>query len=307
MTTRFKVIQDNSRVDLWLSRKIEDSRSNIKKSIKKGLLLVNGKKVKASSSLKKGDIVEYTPVPPPLSKAVPQKIPLEIVYEDEDVLVVDKTAGMVVHPAPGHPDGTLVNALLGRGTFSCPEGELRPGIVHRIDKDTSGLLVVAKSQKAKEKLVEDFRRHEITRQYTAVLRGYFPIVKGTFSTLYGRNPRHRIKFSSKVKKGKRAITHYSVQKTWGQDATLVKVQLDTGRTHQVRVHFYDAGYPLLGDPLYRKKGGTDLTRKLHEQLGRQALHASLLGFTHPLSGKKMEYSSQVPTDMQAILDILEKS
>jgi 23S rRNA pseudouridine1911/1915/1917 synthase len=293
------------RLDLWLSEKTDKSRERIKEGISTGFILVNNKKVKASCKLKHGDKIIFALPPLPLSTATPEDIPLNIVFEDEWIIVVDKVAGMVVHPAPGHQSGTLVNGLLGLGIFACEAGDLRPGIVHRIDKETSGLLVVAKKPVAREGLIEQFKIHSIKRTYIALVTGWLEQSSGTFRTLHGRNPFSRMKYSSKVEKGKTAVTHYEVIKKYYKIASLVKVNLETGRTHQVRVHFSDLGFPIIGDKLYSLKGTHHMGYVLGEIIGRHALHATELGFTHPVTKEELLFNSPLPPDFQNIIDILE--
>ncbi|MBU1535940.1 RluA family pseudouridine synthase [Myxococcota bacterium] len=287
-----------SRVDAHVAECTGESRERVKEALIQGLLTVNGRMVKASSRVKKGDEISGTLPPLPLSEAIPEKLPLTIVYQDEHLLVVDKKAGMVVHPAPGHDRGTLVNGLLGLGVFATELGDSRPGIVHRIDKDTSGLLVVSRTVAAREGLVEQFKVHSIKRQYLAIVCGIVSPAGGTWDTLHGRNPHHRLKFSSTVKTGKRAVTRYETVETFGSLGSLLRVTLSTGRTHQVRVHCTDHGHPLIGDPLYTRRGSPPEVTALGEKLGRQALHAALLGFDHPVTGEYLEFSSRLPEDMQ---------
>jgi len=226
------------------------------------------------------------------------------VYEDPWFVVVDKAAGMVVHPAPGHEDGTLVNALLGLGLFAGEAGDLRPGIVHRIDKDTSGLLVVARTPEAKDRLQDLFARHDLTRQYLAIVQGGMPRAEGTYDTLHGRHPTARLRFSSRVDSGKRAVTHWRVEQRFDQLATLVRATLHTGRTHQVRVHFCDAGHPLLGDQLYKKASPDPRVQEISHQLGRQALHAAVLGFRHPFTDADLMFSTEPPEDFRLAVSLL---
>ncbi len=287
-----------ARVDAWLAARVQESRGRVQQSLEGGLCTVNGHPVKIHYKVKQGDVIEFTPPPQPLTEAVAQDIPLSVVYEDQWFVVVDKAAGMVVHPAPGHDDGTLVNALLGLGLFAGEAGDLRPGIVHRIDKDTSGLLVVARSSEAKDRLQDLFARHDLSRQYLAIVLGGMPRAEGTYDTLHGRHPTARLRFSSRVDTGKRAVTHWSVEQRFGQLATLVRATLHTGRTHQVRVHFHDDGHPLLGDVLYKKSSPDPRVQEIARQLGRQALHAAVLGFTHPFTGASLMFSSEPPEDFK---------
>ena len=236
----------------------------------------------------------------------PQEIPLEIVFEDEHLLVVDKPAGLVVHPAAGNVDGTLVNALLYhcRGSLSGIGGVARPGIVHRIDKDTSGLLVVAKTDVAHEGLAKQFAAHSIERRYLAIVNGIPKAAQGTIDAPLARSATNRKKIAIvEGKRGKRAVTHWRRLGVLA-DAALVECRLETGRTHQVRVHMASIGHPLLGDPVYGRSGKTH--GKLLSKLGfqRQALHAAGLGFTHPVTKNRLSFSSPMPPDMQELFNAL---
>lgn len=249
-------------------------------------------------------------VPPdPASAALPEPdVELQLVHVDDDLLVVDKPAGLVVHPAHGHASGTLVNGLLGRGLFArelledAATEHDRPGIVHRIDKDTSGLLVVARTAMAREHLKAQFAEHSIDRVYQALVLG--DLQSCTYSTLHGRHPKDRVKFSSRVREGKRAITHVTRITGFDRLATHVECRLETGRTHQIRVHLADHGHPLLGDPLYGERSKNDRVRRAAEALGRQALHAATLGFTHPRSGARLRFDSPLPADFLRALGLL---
>lgn len=241
------------------------------------------------------------------AEAAPQDIPLAVVYEDEHLIVVDKPAGLVVHPAAGNPDGTLVNALLHHcaGRLSGIGGVARPGIVHRIDKDTSGLLVVAKSDVAHEGLARQFKDHSIARRYRAIVFGHPRPLSGTVDTWIGRSDRDRKKMAVQPEgRGKRAVTHYRTVETL-TGAALVECRLETGRTHQVRVHMAHLGHPLLGDPVYGNRArqlGTILARLAFR---RQALHAASLGFIHPVTGERLDFASPLPDDMQQLLSRLQ--
>lgn len=256
-----------------------------------------------------GQHVRVTLRPLAEPRADAQDIPLSVVHEDADIIVIDKPAGLVVHPAPGHPDGTLVNALL----FHCDDlagvgGELRPGIVHRLDKDTSGIMVASKNDRAHNALAALFHEHDLRREYLALVCPPLPEDRtaGTFDTWHGRHPSKRKKFTSRLKSGKRAVTHYRVERRFGDLATLVRCRLETGRTHQIRVHFADHGFPLIGDPLYgRQQRGTSLAG-LARDLGRQALHATLLSLRHPTTGQVMHWQSSPPADMQTLMAELDR-
>jgi len=252
-------------------------------------VLLDGRPAKAATRLRGGEELEWT-VPEPVPAApVPQDLPLAVLYEDRDLIAVNKAAGVVVHPAAGNRDGTLVNALLHHvKDLGGVGGELRPGIVHRLDKDTTGVLVVAKNDRALEGLQEQFASREVEKLYLALVAGA-PAAEGTFRTLYGRHPRNRLKFSGRVKSGKPAVTHWRVTKSF-DSASRVEVVLETGRTHQIRVHFAEGGFPLLGDTLYGRKS---------EVIARQALHAWKLAFEHPRTGKKVRLTAPVPDDFTA--------
>jgi len=251
-------------------------------------------------------------IPPAVpAEAQPQDIPLNIAYEDDHLIIVDKPAGMVVHPAAGNQDGTLVNALLhhcakeGKTSLSGIGGVARPGIVHRIDKDTSGLLVVAKSDTAHEGLAKQFKDHSINRRYLAIVRGLPAPPAGTIDTWIGRSERDRKKMAVQHEgRGKHAITHYRVVEPLGKDAALIECRLETGRTHQVRVHMAHIGHALLGDPAY--SGRATRFKKMMNEISftRQALHAASLGFIHPITGNKLDFESTLPADMQELLSQL---
>lgn len=233
----------------------------------------------------------------------PEDIPVKIVYQDDDIVVVNKPAGLVVHPAHGNPGGTLVNALLGRGvTLAVLGSPQRPGIVHRLDKDTSGVMVVAKTPQAHERLVEMFQAHALERAYLAIALGR-PPQSITFDTFHGRNPAHRKKFTSRTHRGRRAVTHLELVELLHGSA-LVRCRLETGRTHQIRVHLADHGYPVLGDPLYGKSIGDPALRRVSTELGRQALHAALLAFAHPITGEAMRFETVPPESFQRALEAL---
>ncbi|MEM9492462.1 MAG: RluA family pseudouridine synthase, partial [Myxococcota bacterium] len=285
------------------------SRSQLRRLIDAGDVAVAGRPVrKPGHKLRLGDRVAVTVRPARPIQVEAQDIPLVVLYEDEHLIAVDKPAGLVVHPAPGHPDRTLVNALLAHcRDLSGIGGELRPGIVHRLDKDTSGVMVATKSDAAHTAMAELFRDHDLSREYLAVVAPAPRDQAGRMATLHGRHPVHRKKFSSRVSRGKRAVTHYRVVERFagagradGGRAAVVRCRLETGRTHQIRVHFADHGWPLLGDPLYgRARGGA--LGELATALGRQALHAAHLAFVHPMTGAAIELDSAPPADMQAMM------
>lgn len=274
------------------------SRSQVSSWIDEGRLTVNGQSVKAKYKVKVGDVVEVTIPEPEELEIVAEDLNLEIVYEDADVLVVNKPRGMVVHPAPGHTSGTLVNGLMHHCTdLSGINGVLRPGIVHRIDKDTSGLLMVAKNDVAHEGLVNQLVDKSVTRKYLALVHGHIPHDKGTIDAPIGRDTKDRQK-QAIVDGGKHAVTHFQVVERFG-NFTLVECRLETGRTHQIRVHMNYIGYPLAGDPKYGPKKTIDF--------GGQVLHAGVIGFVHPVTKEYLEFSSPIPEDFEALLTELRKT
>jgi len=280
------------------------SRSQLGRQIGEGAVTVNGAAAAPSRKMRAGDVVVWTPPPPVVTTIAAEAIPLSVVHEDRWLVVIDKPPGLVVHPAPGHEAGTLVNALLAhvrdlRGIG----GELRPGIVHRIDKDTSGLLVIAKDDATMAALGAAFKRHDIERIYDALVVGRPPGPGGRIDTLHGRDPRDRKKFSIRVKTGRRAVTGWRVVERFA-GAARVECQLETGRTHQVRVHMAALGCPLLGDRTYGRPPRDAGLRAIADALGRQALHARTLGFTHPATGEKMSFASPLPDDLQRALAAL---
>jgi 23S rRNA pseudouridine1911/1915/1917 synthase len=285
----------------------DHSRAEVQRWIEAGAVRVDGAVATAKTKLREGMRVEATPLPPATTTARPEAIPLAILFEDEHVLVVDKPAGLVVHPAPGHASGTLVNAYLhhvGEGDESDDDADpVRPGIVHRLDKDTSGVMVIAKTTLAREALVARFAAHDLERAYLGIAIGAHP-EHATYDTLHGRHPHDRKRFSSKVLKGRRAITHVDrVASLHG--ATLVRCRLETGRTHQIRVHLAEHGYPLLGDPIYGGRPPRDRRlREAAEALGRQALHAAVLGFPHPITGVPLRFEAPPPADFEAAVRAL---
>lgn len=286
------------RLDKYLAEEMADlSRSRIKELVQAGEVLVNGKKSKVSYNVQKGDLIQVTVLPLEPLALEAENIPLDIIYEDEDVIVVNKPQGMVVHPAAGHPSHTLVNALLyhTRDLADSQEG-FRPGIVHRIDKDTSGLLMVAKNAVARESLEKQLAAKSNKRQYLAIVHGNFAEEEGTIDAPIGRNPKDR-KQMAVVEKGKSAVTHFKVLEQY-QGYSLVECQLETGRTHQIRVHMAYIGHPLAGDPLY----GPRKTLPGHGQF----LHAKTLGFEQPRTGEWLEFSVQPPEIFQQTVADLRK-
>ena len=300
MKRKFDSISTDMRIDAYLSDSMEDmSRSYIQKLISSGQVQVNGKSVKAGYRLREGDVIEVDMPEPEQTKAEPEDIPIEIVYEDDDIIVVNKPRGMVVHPAPGNYTGTMVNALLYhcKGRLSSINGVERPGIVHRIDKDTSGILVVAKTDRAHRKLVEMFSDHDIYREYTAIATGIISENSARIEAPIGRHPGDRKKMAVNLRNGKDAVTNFTVVKRF-RKTTLIKAVLETGRTHQIRVHMAYIGHPLVGDLTYgrgRKKYNID----------GQALHAGVLSFSHPVSGEYMSFSKEPPEEFRRLAEELE--
>ena len=294
-----EVKNEKGRLDKFVSEQIPDlSRTRVKELVKDQNILVNGKVEKVSYKIQAGDEIEVNiPAVKPLD-VIPENIPLDIVYEDDDVIVVNKPQGMVVHPAPGHPDHTLVNALLyhTKVLAQSPEG-FRPGIVHRIDKDTSGLLMIAKTAKARESLEDQLAHKTNKRLYWAIVHGNFAEKNGVIDAPIGRNPYDRKKMAV-VETGKKAITHFKVLEQF-KDYSLIECQLETGRTHQIRVHLDYIGHPVAGDPLY----GPRKTLKGHGQF----LHAKVLGFKHPSTGEWLEFSVEPPQIFQETLAQLEQT
>jgi 23S rRNA pseudouridine1911/1915/1917 synthase len=303
------------RLDKYLALKCPDlSRSRIQTLIESGHIKVNNQTKEPSYRLKNQEKILITI--PPLEEATPQaqEIPLNIVYEDQDVVVINKEAGMVVHPAPGNPHSTLVNALLAHcgKTLSGISGIKRPGIVHRLDKGTSGLMVVAKNDKAHKALSEQFADRTLSRRYYAIVWKVPHPLEGTISTFIGRSPSNRKKMAVLSAKGKNAITHYKVLETYGSIASLVECRLETGRTHQIRVHMSFIKHPLLGDPVYGKipKGTPVMVQEKIKALTsgyqRPALHAYQLSFRHPTTNELQTFTGSLPEDIKGIVDFLKK-
>ncbi len=292
--------EDNDRLDSFLAQEVDSiSRSYIQKLIKDKLVTVNNKKVKPSYLVNQGDkIVINLPEPKKLD-VKPENIPLEIVYQDYDVVVVYKPQGMVVHPAPGNYTGTLVNALLYHlENLSSINGVIRPGIVHRIDKDTSGLLMVAKNNTAHLHLSNQLKEHTIIRKYHALAVGNIKEEKGTINAPIGRHPVDRKKMSVTDKNSRSAVTHFTVLDRYKQ-YTLVEASLETGRTHQIRVHMNYINHPLVGDPVYGIK-------REKFSVNGQLLHAKIIGFIHPTKNEYMEFESDLPEYFNKVLDILKR-
>lgn len=294
--------QVNTRIDKFLSDKNPDiSRSYIQKLLSDGNILVNGNSAKSNYKLRLGDSISMTIPEPEEIDILPEDIPLDIVFEDSDILIVNKPKGMVVHPAAGHYSGTLVNAIMYhcKNQLSSINGVLRPGIVHRIDMDTTGLLVVCKNDLAHQSLAEQLKVHSITRKYMAIVYDNISEDEGTINKPIGRHPIDRKKQAIDVKNGREAITHYRVLERLNGKYTLVECQLETGRTHQIRVHMASIHHPLLGDQVY----GPD---KNPFHLQGQTLHAGVLGFIHPRTKAYVEFHSDLPEYFQSLLERLRK-
>ncbi|WNG58399.1 RluA family pseudouridine synthase [Archangium gephyra] len=297
------------RLDQVLARAFSDlTRSRIQGLIEAGHARVDGKPAKVALRLRGGELLTLQIPAPVAAVPVAEELPLAVLHEDRDLVVVDKAAGMVVHPGAGHASGTLVNALLHRvKDLAGVGGELRPGIVHRLDKDTTGCLVVAKHESALVALQKSFKTRVVEKTYLALVHGTPKVAEARIETLYGRHPVHRQRFTGKVKEGKPAITEYRVLEAF-EDAALVEVDLLTGRTHQIRAHLSEAGHPLLCDSVYgasRKAKG--MAAEAEEVLGRQALHAWKLSFPHPRTGKVLHVEAPLPADFTAALKVLRAS
>lgn len=295
-TIELVVEASGDRLDKYLAEHMPLSRAHIQKLIRDGNVRVGGLEARPSRGITRGERITIALPPPEPLEAQPEPIPLSIVFEDADVLVIDKPAGLTVHPAPGHPHGTLVNAVLAH----CPDlggikGTLRPGIVHRLDKDTSGLMMVAKSDAAQQHLSAQIKRREITKGYLALVHGHLSPRTGAIEGPIGRHPRDRKKMAI-VSGGREARTLYEVRE-YCRDCTFIEVRPETGRTHQIRVHLASIGHPLVGDALYGKKS---------EFLSRHFLHAHRLGFRLTSTGEYKEFTSGLPADLRRALDTVRK-
>ncbi len=284
------------RIDVYLNEMLDDlSRSALQKLIEKNEIMVNQKAINKNYKLREGDEISVNIPEPESIDILPEDIPLDILYEDRDLIVVNKPQNMVVHPAPGHYSGTLVNALMYHcgDNLSGINGVLRPGIVHRIDKDTSGVLVAAKSEAAHRGLTEQLAAHSMKRIYNAIVYNSFKEDEGTVDKMLARSPQDRKKITVVAKGGRNAVTHYRVMQRMG-NFTLLELQLETGRTHQIRVHMSHIGHPLLGDPVYGPK------KQPYNLLG-QVLHARVLGFVHPVTGEYMEFETKLPDYFEKLI------
>ena len=291
--------EDEARLDKWISGALPDlSRSYIQKCIKENHVLVNQKPQKASYRLKVDDEIVFS-IPEAVEPAIEaEDIPLAVLYEDEDVLVVNKPKGMVVHPAPGHYSGTLVNAVLYhcRGCLSGINGVMRPGIVHRIDQDTTGSLIVCKNDHAHKLIAAQLKEHTITRRYRAIVHGVLLQDSGVIDAPIGRDPKDRKRMAVNEQNGKPAVTHYTVLQRF-REYTYIECRLETGRTPPIRVHLASTGHPLLGDTVY-------CSRKEPYRLEGQTLHAMVIGFTHPTDGRYVEVTAPLPAYFEHLLHIL---
>ncbi|PKN60706.1 MAG: RluA family pseudouridine synthase [Deltaproteobacteria bacterium HGW-Deltaproteobacteria-11] len=300
------------RLDVFLARRDPSlSRSRVQRLIEQGAVRSGGRPVRPSHKVRKGETIDCAIAPANEYDVVPEDIPLSVIYEDASLLVVDKPAGMVVHPAAGHHQGTLVHAML----FHCWDlsgigGVLRPGIVHRLDKDTSGLIMAAKSDRAHQALTEQFKLRQVKKTYLALAYGDVKEDQGLIDLPVGRHPQDRKKMSTQSRRGREAATRWQVQERYGA-ATLLEVDIETGRTHQIRVHLHAIGHPVVGDSVY---GGArrvnavaePLLRAVLKTMKRQALHSAHLSFSHPLTGDALAFSSSPPADMAQLCDALRR-
>ena len=295
----FEVEKDSKRIDAYLSERMDDlSRVAIQRLVSNGKILVNGKKVKTSYKVQTGDKIQIEEEKPVEISLKAENIPLDVIYEDADIIVINKLKGMVVHPANGNPDGTLVNAVMAicKDSLSGIGGEIRPGIVHRLDKDTSGIIVVAKNDKAHINLSEQIKNHEVKKTYIALVRGIVKENEATINMPIGRSEKDRKKMAVK-RNGKKAITHFKVLQRY-DNYTLLEVNIETGRTHQIRVHLSQIGYPVIGDEVY-SNGKNDFG------VEGQMLHAKSLDFKHPITGKQMHLEAELPEYFKNIIQQLD--
>ena len=308
-----------TRLDLYLaSQNKHDSRSQIKKLIEDGFVLIDGEKRKPSFLLKGGEKIEMVRRAPEIPKAVPQELPLQILHEDEDLIVINKAVGMVVHPAPGHFDGTLVNAILYHLKIppvpllqSGEHEDFRPGIVHRLDKGTSGVMVIAKNDQARRSLSNQFKDRTVEKTYQAVIFGKFPQKKGMISQAIGRDTQHRRKFSSRSRMTREAVTYFETGEEF-PGLSLILLKPKTGRTHQLRVHLSEAHHPIVGDAAYGAKSYLSSIKEevfvpVLTEVDRPLLHAFELKFNHPRDGRRVEFQAPLADDFRQVLDFLRKA
>ena len=290
--------EEQKRIDAYISENTEYSRTAVQRLIEEEKITVNGKKEKASYKVQNGDKIEIEEEPAKEIELKAQDIPVEILYEDDDIIVVNKPKGMVVHPANGNPDGTLVNAVMAicKDSLSGIGGEIRPGIVHRLDKNTSGAIIIAKNDKAHINLSEQLKNHEIKKTYIALVRGVVKENNATINMPIGRSKKDRKKMDID-KNGKEAITHFKVLKRY-KDCTLLEINIETGRTHQIRVHLSHIGYPIIGDEVYSNG-------KNKWNIEGQCLHAKSLDFKHPITGKNMHIEAPIPEYFENIIKELD--
>ena len=300
LTLSIQAEEAGMRLDRYLTSVLTGiSRTTIQQLIEDGEVLVNGRTGKSGYSLKVGDEVQVKSLNmhDKAISIIPRSLPLDIIYEDKDLLVVNKAAGMVVHPAPGHHDDTLVNALIAcYPDIKRADSELRPGIIHRLDKDTSGLIIIARNTVTHSALADQMKRHEIVKRYLALVEGIVALDLGSIDAPIGRNPRNRQQMAVTVVRSKEARTHFRVQERFNRH-TLLLLELETGRTHQIRVHLKAIGHPIVGDPVY---GSGSVNRG--SKLERQFLHAYQLKFTHPTTGNVLNLEAPLPEDLKAVLD-----
>ena len=302
MNEVIKVEEDGKRIDAYVAEKMDISRVNVQRLIEENKLLVNGKSIKPSYKVKLGDEISIEKEEPKEIEIKPENIPIPILYEDNDIIVVNKPKGMVVHPANGNWEGTLVNAIMAicKDSLSGIGGEIRPGIVHRLDKDTSGVIVIAKNDKAHINLSEQIKNHEVEKTYIALVRGIVKVNEATIDMPIARSTSDRKKMAVS-EKGKKAVTHFKVLKRYSKyNCSLLEVKIETGRTHQIRVHLAQIGYPIIGDSVYSK--GSNIWG-----IEGQCLHAISLKFHHPVTGKEMFIEAPLPEYFDNLIKELDGS